>query len=80
MVEEDHTENAVGNPSVVQVIPEETDHDVVASIALAEAEHDSAPDMPAKKAPEVVCTGVRLILNCHTQNFVQSLIMYTNHL
>ena len=62
----------MGDPSVVQVIPEETDHDVVANIALAEAEHDSAPDMPAKKAPEVVRMEKRSISKSHTHFFCTS--------
>ena len=54
-IEENHTEDAVGDSTVVQDNPQTTDHDVVvANIALAEAKPYSPPDMPAKKAPEVV--------------------------
>jgi hypothetical protein len=54
----------VGDPTVIQDIPESTHQDVVAAnITLAEAENDSAPDMPAKKVPQVVCMKLQLIPN-----------------
>ena len=64
--EESHTEDAVGDPIAVQDTPDPTDHDVVAAnVALAEAENSSAPDMPAKKVPQVVCVKLQLLLNFH---------------
>jgi hypothetical protein len=59
-IEKGHTEDAEGDPIVAQDSPDQIGHDVVAAnVALAEAENDSAPDMPSKKASEVVRTKLR---------------------